>query len=104
MSNRRHVVKATVYDKRGRILSEAYNSYDKTSPIQAKYGQRVNQPDRIYLHAELRAIIRVKNGSPYKIKVVRYDKNNCPKLAKPCPICELAIKEAGIKFVEYTVG
>jgi hypothetical protein len=27
-----------------------------------------------------------------------------PKLAKPCVVCELAIKEAGIKFVEYTVG
>lgn len=104
MSNNKQNIKATVFDKRGRILATGVNSYEKTSPVQAQYGKRVNQPARIYLHAEIAALVRVKYGVPYKIKIERYDKNGNPKLAAPCPICSLAIKEAGIKFIEYTVG
>lgn len=95
---------ATVYDKQGRILSVAQNSYIKTHPIQAAFAKRVNNPEAQYLHAEVLAIIRSqKNGTPYKIKIERFFKNGKPALAKPCKICELAIKEAGISRIEYTV-
>lgn len=104
MSNNKHNIKATILDKRGRILAVGYNSYEKTSPVQAQYGKRVNQPARIYLHAEIAALVKVKHGVPHKIKIERYNRFGEPKMAAPCPICSLAIKESGIKFIEYTVG
>ena len=98
-------IKATIYDKKGRILSESYNSYHKTHPLQALYAKKVNKPDKIYLHAEISAIIKAqKFGEPYKIKIERYHKDGTPALAKPCPVCELAIKESGISVIEYTIG
>lgn len=99
---RRYRVIATLYDKRGRVLSKAENSYEKTHPKQARNAKRVGEPAKIYLHAELSAIIRCR-GVPHKISIERYDNDGNPVLAKPCKICELAIKEAGIKRVEYTV-
>jgi deoxycytidylate deaminase len=94
---------ATVYNKRGNIIAVGKNSYTKTHTIQSKYAKRVGEIHKVYLHAEIDALIKAQ-GKGYKIKIERYGKNGEPKNAKPCPICELAIKEAGIKFVEYTVG
>jgi len=93
-----------VYDNRNRILAVAQNSFIKTHPKQARFAKQANLPKACYLHAEVLAIIRaLKHGIPYKIKIERYFKNGMPALAKPCPICELAIKEAGIHYVEYTI-
>jgi len=102
MSSKRFNIKATVYDKRGRILATAVNSYRKSHTLQAAYANRVGTDYKIYLHAEILAIIRVKERPAYKIKIERYDSEGNPRLAMPCPICQLAIQEAGIKFVEYT--
>ena len=101
----KHVVTATVYDKRGRILAVKDNDYQKTHPKQARLAQACGLHHKQYLHAEISAIIKAqKHGVPYKIKVERYDHRGRPALAKPCPICEMAIAESGIKFVEFTVG
>ena len=100
----RHYVLATVYDKRGNVLSRAENSYTKTHPYQAMMARRSGIPEKIFLHAEIAALIRCRTGQPYRIKIERYNKSNEPMLAKPCPICEAAIKEAGIRLVEYTIG
>jgi deoxycytidylate deaminase len=64
----------------------------------------VGLDDKQYLHAEVAAIIRSKGRDIHKIKIERYDSEGNPKLAAPCPVCQLAIKMAGIKFVEHTVG
>lgn len=101
---KRVTITATIYDKRGRILSEGVNSYTKTHPKQAEYAKRMGDPDRIFLHAEIAALVKCNRGIPYKIKIVRKLKNGQLGLAKPCPICNAAIKEAGIKFVEYSIG
>lgn len=93
---------ATVFDRKGNILSKATNSYQKSHTIQARYAKRVGLEDKIFLHAEIAALIKCR-GIPYKIKIERYSKKGEPLLAKPCPICELAIKEAGIHIVEYTI-
>lgn len=104
MSNPRPIVKATVYDKKGRPLGVGYNSFVKTNTYQAKLAEQVGTPDKQYLHAEVAAILKAqKHGKPYKIFVERYNKHGEPMLAKPCPICEMAIKIAGIKRVEYTI-
>lgn len=102
--SKRPKIKATIFDKKGKVLSVGHNSYEKTSPVQAKLSERANQPGRIYLHAEIAALIRIRYGIPHKILIERYDGNGDPRTAAPCPICSLAIKEAGISRIEYTVG
>lgn len=104
MSYKRYNIIATTYDKRGRVISVAKNSYNKTHTLQAQYASKVGTDYKIYLHAEILSIIRAKGKEIHKIKIERYDSVGNPKLAKPCAVCELAIKEAQIKFVEYTNG
>jgi len=99
----KHTITATITDKRGRILSQAQNNYTKSHPFQHRIACSVGQPDRIYLHAEIAALIKLKGGTPYKIFVERYTKNGKPANAKPCLVCEQAIKLKGIHRVEYTM-
>lgn len=99
-------ITATVYDRRGKILSVGENSYVKTHPKMFDLAKKTNLLDKTnsYLHAEVAALVKVKKGIPYKIFIERYGKDGRELCAKPCPMCELAIKESGIKRVEYTVG
>ena len=99
----KHIIKATIYDKRGRILSIGYNKYEKSHPKQKEYADRVGLPFKQFLHAEIAALVKVRSGIPHKIKIERYGKNGQPLCAKPCPICQLAIQEAQIKIIEYTL-
>ena len=99
----RYNMTAIIYDKRGRILSIGKNSYIKTHPLQKKYATKVGMPDKVFLHAEIAAIIKCADLSrAYKIFISRFDYRGQQKLAKPCPICINAIKEAGIKEVYHT--
>jgi deoxycytidylate deaminase len=101
---RKYKITATIFDKHGRILAQESNSYTKTHPYQAKLAARAGKPNKVYLHAEIKAIIKAqKFGEPYKILIERYNSEGEPVLAKPCEICQLAIKEAGIKRIEYTI-
>jgi deoxycytidylate deaminase len=101
---KKYRITATVYDKKGRVLSTATNSYQKTHPYQAKCAEKVGKPNKIFLHAEIHAIIKaLKKGVPYKIKIERYNKKGEPVCAKPCPVCQQAIQETGIKYIEYTI-
>ena len=95
-------VEATVYNARGHIIAKATNSYTKTHPKQAKFAQQTNNPLAIYLHAEIAALVKCRQ-KPYRISVIRYLKDGSTGNAEPCPICKLAIKEAGIKFIEFSI-
>lgn len=97
-------ITAIIRDKHGRQISCANNSYTKTHPIQAKYAKRVGREKKVYLHAEVLAILRAgKNiDKAYSIEISRYDKNGKPMLAKPCPICMEIINNTCIKKVIYT--
>ena len=95
---------------RNRIVSVGMNSM-KSHPMAAKYGKNKHA---IFLHAEIAAIknalrevevdhltkcdlyiVRVKKEQPFTNKFVW-------GLAKPCPGCERAIAEFGLKRVIYT--
>lgn len=103
MSKQRVNITAIIYDKRGRVLSIGKNSYIKTHTKQAYYAEKVGLPDKIFLHAEIHAIVKCRNlNKAHKISVMRFDKNGNPANAKPCPVCESAIKESGIELVEHT--
>ena len=98
---KQHIV-ATMYNAKGHIIASARNSYTKTHPKQAKFAKLANNPEAIFLHAEIAALVKCRK-KPHRISVVRYMKDGTTGNAEPCGICKLAIKEAGIKFVEYSV-
>lgn len=99
----KHKVVATVYDRQGAVVSVGHNSYIKTHPLQARLACKCGQPEKVYLHAEIAALVRAR-GKGYRIKVERFNRHGDPMLAAPCPICTLAIEAAGIEVVEFTVG
>lgn len=106
MSKRqRQEITAIIYDKKGHILSIGKNSYVKTHPKQAMYANKVGLPHKHFLHAELDAIIKCRNLSKAKkIFIARVKRDGEYGNAEPCPICQEAIRDAGIKEIEWTHG
>lgn len=71
----------------------------------AKAGASVGKPGAIYLHAEVAALIKIKDWSKaHRIFVTRYTKDGKPALAKPCPICQHIIGQTSIKLIQWTVA
>ena len=110
----KYLITAEIYDRKGNLLSVGRNSYTlpsarrlpeaiKTHPLQKRYAIKANQPQKQYLHAEIAALIKCRSLDAYKIVIKRVDKNGNTRLAAPCEVCQLAIKEAGIKVIEYTL-
>lgn len=103
-AKRRYSITASTYDKRGRLIARAHNSYSKTHPQQALWAAQVDEHYKINLHAEVAAIIKSRKRDVHSITIERYDRYGQPKNAQPCAVCQHAIKLAGIKMVSYTVG
>lgn len=100
----KHQITATIEDKAGHVLSSAKNNYNKTHPLQAHFASNVGEPSRIFLHAEIAALIRLpKNSKPYKIVVSRFLKNGQPANASPCRVCQAALKHWNIFKIEHTL-
>lgn len=100
---RKVCVTAIIYDKKGRALSIGRNSYTKTHPLMFKNGVKVGRPQKIYLHAEVDAILKCRNlKKAYKISIFRYDWKGEPVCAKPCPVCMSVITQTPIKIIEHT--
>ena len=99
---------AVVY--RNRIISVGMNSM-KSHPMAAKYGKNEHA---IFLHAEVAAIknalreMEVDDLSKCDIYITRvkkekpFSKKFVWGLSKPCPGCERAIAEFGLKRTIYT--
>jgi len=99
----KHHITALLYDKRNRLLAVGQNSYVVTHPFMAKCGAAVGEPDKVFLHAEVAALLKVRNWSRInKIVITRYTKDGCPALAKPCKACAHALALAGVKNIYYT--
>lgn len=95
-----------IVTKRKKIISVGYNSYTKTHTMQARCAfHSGDDKNKIYLHAEIAAIITAKNKrqQPDSITVVRLLKNGKTGMAAPCKTCAKAIKDAGIKYVSHTI-
>ena len=105
MTKKRFNIVATIYDKRGRKLTEGTNSYTKTHTLQAKFAVSVGLDDKVFLHAEISALSKLrKHHKPYRIVVERYKENGEPALARPCIVCQAAIESHGIPLVMFTGG
>lgn len=100
---KRFAITAIAYDKRGRVLALGKNSYVKTHPIQAEHANAVGEPHKIFIHAEIAALLKLKDPSKVaKFVVFRYNADGNPGNAKPCKICSRALKLAGIHNIEHT--
>lgn len=98
---KRFEITAFAYDKRGKLLAVGHNSYVKTHRLQAHYAKKAGRPQAIYLHAELAALMKARQPV-HRLVVVRYNADGSPGNAKPCEICQLAIKAFNVKHVEHT--
>lgn len=96
-------VYAVVVDKKDKILSEGYNNYKKTHPRQAYFAKLVNLPYKVFLHAEISALVKTKVGKPHKMYIARVNSLGQPLPAAPCPICCMALKDSDIISIEHTV-
>ena len=104
VSKAKYHIRATCRDKSGNVLSTACNSYNKSHPMMHYLAVKVGHPAKIYLHAEVLALLKTRGKKVHSIHVERYNKRGEPMLAKPCPVCEEAIKAWGVKEVSYTMG
>ena len=93
---------STTFDKRGYVIASAFNDYNKSHPLMKILGERVGKPENVYLHSEVLALLRSKDKTVDSIVVKRYDSKGEMTLAKPCVICQEALKMFGVKKVIYT--
>jgi hypothetical protein len=94
---------AIAYDKKGRVLSVGRNSYLKTHPLQARIAHELGEDAKIYLHAEVACLVKVKDWSKiHRVVVTRFDASGNPVLARPCRICRRVLELAGVGLVEHT--
>ena len=49
-----------IYDRKGNVLSIGQNSYIKSHPLQAEHAKLTGNEDKIFLHAEIHAIVKLK--------------------------------------------
>jgi cytidine deaminase len=97
-----HAITAILFDKRGRPLSIGRNSYTKTHPMQAQAAEAAGEPYKVFLHAEIDAIVRCRDMSKaHRIVVMRYNKKGEPMNAAPCHICQRFLSQFNLK-VEHT--
>lgn len=89
-----------ITDRKGRIVATGVNSR-KSHPLQSKFAKQCGRDDKIFLHAEISALVRCREKG-HTLYVGRWRKDGEIGLARPCPICLGAIIEAGIKQVIYT--
>ena len=88
---------------KNKVIVAATNLETKSHPIQAKFAERVGLHEKIYLHAEIAALVKCREDVD-TIIVARVNPQGKLRMARPCPICQLALKEAGITHVHYTTN
>lgn len=84
-----------------RVVGVGYNSYVKTHPRQRALAEKVGEPHRVYLHAEVAALRRAPRNADTLV-VVRINKAGGLCNAKPCPCCQLACDVFGIKTIIHS--
>ena len=88
---------------KNKVITQAVNQDTKTHPLQARLAELVGLEEKIYLHAEIAALVRLRSDAD-TIVVARVGGHEGDELrnARPCPICTLALKQAGIKHIYNT--
>lgn len=100
-SNKKYWVIAASLDHHNNIISIGENSYQKTHPLQSRLSIKVGNRNREYLHAEIASLVK-NRIKPESIIVVRMTCSGLVRMARPCNICNLALREAGIKYIYFS--
>lgn len=98
-------VVAFILDSKGRVLTEGWNSYTKTHPIQKKAAIANNNEYKCFLHAEIMALTKLSYKQLDKkeaIVVLRMDSDMNMIPGKPCGICNSVISKYGIQDVIHS--
>ena len=70
--------------------------------MQKKYADKVGLHYKIYLHAEIAALVKAhKKVDTLIIARIRQSDNELA-IAQPCPVCADAIRQAGVRRVYFT--
>lgn len=100
-----HVGCVAVYH--GKIIGVGCNT-NKTHPVQ-KYYNRFRGSSEAFLpklHAEINCLNQIKNlninFSKVRLYIYRIRKDQPYGLSRPCPSCMAAIKDLGIREINYT--
>ena len=94
---------AKLLDKRGRVVVEAPNSYNKTHPEFQRVAESIGLGVKCYQHAEFSVINRDRLKRGYRLVVGRVDVDGNPVNSMPCPVCMEFIKLHGnIKIIEWS--
>lgn len=104
MSKKRYEIICTAYDKRGRVLCTAVNSYNDSSSLMRYYAMKVGRSYCKWNHAEISCIDKAMKlrKTIDKLVILRYDCYGNMKNSKPCRICMQAIQDFNIKHVLYS--
>ena len=89
--------------KKSKVIATAVNLEQKSHPLQAKLANKVGLPEKIYLHAEIHALIKAKEDADCII-VARINNQGKLRNSKPCPICALALESENITKICYTTN
>lgn len=102
-TRKKYHIKATAYDKRGRILSIGCNEYHRSHPLFKHFAILAGESDhKIWKHAEFSACIAAGKKKIHTVFVERYYNNGMPANAEPCPICKVMLRAFGVSRVLYT--
>jgi tRNA(Arg) A34 adenosine deaminase TadA len=99
---KKYKITAKAFDKKGNLLAQSENNYLKTHPLMKYFADKVKLHDKLYLHAEILALIRCGDKKPYRLLIERYNIDGTMALAKPCPVCAEAIRAYDVSVLEYT--
>ena len=95
----RYHFKAILTDKKGNVLSIGENNYKKSHPYMAKMAIACGEKEKIFLHAEIAAIVKCKElKKAVNIFIYRIRNNGDIELANPCKICGKAIRLLGLNI------
>lgn len=100
---KRYTIVATCFDRKGRALASGTNNYKKSHPLMQHFAVKAGESnDKIYVHAELSAVLQSGRKDIHSILVQRFHDNGDMATAKPCPTCQAMLKGFGVKIVRYT--
>ena len=101
-SRKKFQLTATTFCSKGRVIAHGENNYKKSHPLMSSLATRVGTPERIFLHAEVQALLRSKDKLVETIIVQRYNSKGEMTLARPCSVCMEALKIYGVSKIKYT--
>lgn len=104
MSNRkRYTIVATCFDRKGKVVGTGTNNYRKSHPLMQHFAVKAGESDeKIYLHAELSAVLQSGRKEIHSILVQRFHTNGDLANAMPCLTCQKMLKSFGVKQVKYS--